>query len=485
MKAAVATQGELSPVVGGRWHTLLAIDLDKWAARTYAANFPDVEVRCASVADEIDRLPDCDVILGGPPCQPHSFAGKRKASNDSRDCGPDFAAAVARKRPRMFLMENVAGLMSSEGGAYAARLLSSLEAAGYVVQIRLLDAVDYGVPQFRSRCWWWGVRQDLFAAGIRHRWPHATHAWPPPQSAMLFGESLLPGVTVGQALGLDGWFDGQNDTAHGPDEPCGTIQGNAQAKGGRAGHFAIRKPRSAKVVRRDHPVSEPCPTIEARAALGGGSCMRLVARVMGGGRNHPADADGNYRRDERDITDEPATTMAGFSGAWEGGTLPRLQIVGADALPDLSDLVISQAQVDRMAEYERKSGCVNSRELRPGEPSRTVTAKNAQGTTSDALRVQWRQKDGLWIRRLTPLECARLQSVPDCFIWPESISKTATYKIVGNGWASGMAAAMSRSLAATDPDSQTVVDLFCGGGLGAVGWHGRYWSHTPQAAEVA
>jgi hypothetical protein len=103
----------------------------------------------------------------------------------------------------------------------------------------------------------------------------------------------------------------------------------------------------------------------------------------------------------------------------------------------------------------------------------------------------WKRKGDLWVRRLTPLECARLQSVPDCFVWPDGLSKTNAYRIIGNGWSCGMADAMSRALATADPDSRTVIDLYCGGGLGAVGWHGRAWrylngleQHNPAPADA-
>ncbi len=59
--------------------------------------------------------------------------------------------------------------------------------------------------------------------------------------------------------------------------------------------------------------------------------------------------------------------------------------------------------------------------------------------------------------------------------WPDGISKTAQYKVIGNGWAAGCAAALSRSFAQSDPDAHTVVSLFCGGGLGDLGWHGHCW----------
>ena len=481
-----------------RWQTLLAIDHDRWAAETYRANFPGVHVVTGAVADRLDNMPAADVVLGGPPCQPHSLAGKRKASADERDGGADFVAAVAKVRPRQFLMENVPGLLTSEGGTYAYKLLAALEPAGrgYVVQIKTMDAVNYGVPQFRARCWWWGIRSDVYAAGVRHGWPVPTHAWPPPLPSM-FGGDLLPGVTVGESLGLDGWYDGQNEKAHDADEPCGTIQGVAQGRGGRAGHYALRRDRGVGFIerggeRRDTPATEPAPTIGSGskgsgprlslvmdrgsgliersgaveqsvdvpsytirgAAMSGlllqshadparpvtapsptlrsggagheGCRLQLQPRVFGGGRNHPADADGNYRRDKRDITDEPSTTVVDFNGA----TTP------------------------------------------------TIRSPHRFG------QERWKRKGDLWIRRLNPLECARLQSVPDVFAWPDDITKTAAYRVIGNGWACGMAAHMSRALAVADPDSRTVVDLFCGGGLGAVGWHGRYWS-LPAELEVA
>lgn len=79
----------------------------------------------------------------------------------------------------------------------------------------------------------------------------------------------------------------------------------------------------------------------------------------------------------------------------------------------------------------------------------------------------------------------RLQSCPDDFRWPEGISRTAMYRVIGNGWACGHAAAFSRALALADPDSRTVMDLFSGGGLGAVGWHQRYWVYQQRKAGAA
>ena len=492
------------------WQTLLAIDFDKWAALTYRANFPGVRVECGPVADFIDRLPDADVVIGGPPCQPFSDAGENEGEDDERDCIPDFCAAVERVKPRMFLMENVRGLLKEKHLRYFGRVLTRLEAAGpgYVVHYQFQNAVSFGVPQFRERVWVWGIRRDLYAAGVRHQWPKPTHTWPPPEPCM-FGGALLAGVTVGQALEIDGWYDAQNATAHGPNEPIGTIQGEAQSKGGDAGHYAIRRPRGFTgpndADRRDHPITEPCPTVDGRH---GGSGLHIVldtkqkrTRRDIGEPSTTVAADSRHtlaiqsHADPARTIDEPAQTLRSGGGGHDGCCV---RIIGGGGNPhfagddrterDITDepsTTISASHthnaIPAVVKYRWSDAMLTKHP--PASPAPTVQAKWFKGGAEGLLR--WKQtKDGLWVRRLTPLECARLQSLPDSFAWPEGMPKTHAYRVIGNGWAAAHGAAFSAALAAADPDSHTVIDLFCGGGLGASGWHGNYWSFNPKA-EVA
>lgn len=470
------------------WQTILAVDFDKWAAATYAANFPGVDVRCASVADlnAQEAIPCADVYLGGPPCQAHSLAGKRLASKDKRDCGPDFVGAVHFGQPRMFLMENVDGLMSSENGRYAQRLLASMEDAGYVVQIKILDSVSFGVPQFRFRCWWWGIRKDLYAAGMRHAWPKPTHAWPPPGPCM-FDAALEAGITVGQSLGITDNFTIRRGAGPGSDQakrgldypvsmpsPCvsGLHGGGGINKGLilQAGvkvriHGAKRTGGPGHDVAERGITDEPAQTV---GDMGHGSRNgepRLVIQVMGGGRNHPRGADGQFQRDERDITNEPSTTISSSGFALHGGAIPRLH-ASEPILYRWSDAML----------YKHPPASLAS-------PAPTVQAKWFKGGAEGLLH--WKQTpEGLWVRRLTPLECLRLQSGPDDFRWPEEIGKTAMYRVVGNGWSSTMGRVFADAFAAVDPESRTIVDLFCGGGLGAVGWHGKSWTYEPELEVV-
>ena len=96
------------------------------------------------------QLPSVPVLIGGPPCQPFSVGGKQMGLNDSRDGFPTFVAAVAKMRPELWLFENVRGL-HYRNRWYLREVIESLASLGYIVEERLLNAVNYGVPQNRER----------------------------------------------------------------------------------------------------------------------------------------------------------------------------------------------------------------------------------------------------------------------------------------------------------------------------------------------
>lgn len=95
-------------------------------------------------------LPAATVVIGGPPCQPFSVGGHQMGLNDSRDGFPIFISAVARLQPELWMFENVRGVLYSNR-AYFDQILNALRALNYVVEVRLLNAVNFGVPQNRER----------------------------------------------------------------------------------------------------------------------------------------------------------------------------------------------------------------------------------------------------------------------------------------------------------------------------------------------
>lgn len=170
-------------------NVVIGQDFDKACAETMRANGHDVlggDIREIKPQDILDRtglhIGEPFLICGGPPCQPFSTAGKRLGINDPRgSLFMDFIRMIDYIRPRFFIMENVKGIMSSplkhvksgerdendpdqKLGTVLDVILSEFAKLGYKTVFGLLDAVNYGVPQFRERFVIVGSRdnEDIF-----------------------------------------------------------------------------------------------------------------------------------------------------------------------------------------------------------------------------------------------------------------------------------------------------------------------------------
>ena len=119
-------------------------EVDGRCCQTYNENLRG-ECRAARITTRT-RLPETDAVIGGPPCQPFSVFGRQLGSRDARDGFPEFISAVRRSMPRIWLFENVVGMMYRNGG-YLDRIIKKLGSLGYKVDCSLLNAADYGVPR--------------------------------------------------------------------------------------------------------------------------------------------------------------------------------------------------------------------------------------------------------------------------------------------------------------------------------------------------
>jgi DNA (cytosine-5)-methyltransferase 1 len=151
--------------------TIAAFEFDLSICEGFRANFPDIEMFRGDVRDVdfSDWRGDVDLVTGGPPCQPFSVAGRQLSSLDPRDCVPEFIRAVAQSEPHAFIMENVSGLAALRHRHYLSAVMASLGSLGYEVRASVLDAADYGVPQFRKRLFIVGAKETSFL------FPAATH----------------------------------------------------------------------------------------------------------------------------------------------------------------------------------------------------------------------------------------------------------------------------------------------------------------------
>ncbi len=153
-----------------------ACDSDASAVDCYSRNVDErVFVRDARSSDfhaDVAALGNCDVVVGGFPCQGFSKAGPKQADDDRNPLYREMLKAVKTLRPRIFIAENVDGLSQNFAGAFLEQILADFSALGYAVEYRLLDAVCYGLPQYRRRIFFVGVREGEDA---RFEWPTRTH----------------------------------------------------------------------------------------------------------------------------------------------------------------------------------------------------------------------------------------------------------------------------------------------------------------------
>lgn len=175
------------------YDTVWANDFAEWAVKSFARNFGDV-IHLEDIT-KIDpytdtSIPDCDIVLGGFPCQDFSIIWKQPGLNGKRGgLFRHFAEFVDAKKPRAFVAENVKGLLTANGGKAIETIIKDFEsiAPGYVVKPHLYNFAEYGVPQFRERVLFVGVRIDT---GFDFIHPKPTHG----------PNAETPYFTAGEAL---------------------------------------------------------------------------------------------------------------------------------------------------------------------------------------------------------------------------------------------------------------------------------------------
>ena len=130
---------------------------------TYQHNHPATVLDKRSITDiKSSEIPDCDLIIGGPPCQSWSVAGSNRGSNDPRGkLFYEYQRVIGDKQPKVFVAENVEGILSKKHQADFQNIISGFKTLGYQVYYQLLNASDYMVPQDRMRVIIVGIRTDL------------------------------------------------------------------------------------------------------------------------------------------------------------------------------------------------------------------------------------------------------------------------------------------------------------------------------------
>lgn len=142
---------------------IFANEYDKSIWDTYKENFTSTVLDTRSIVDiDSSDVPDCDGIIGGPPCQSWSEAGALRGIEDNRgQLFFEFIRMIKDKQPKFFLAENVSGMLASRHSEALENIKSLFTDCGYTLSFKLLNAKNFGVPQDRKRVFFIGIRNDL------------------------------------------------------------------------------------------------------------------------------------------------------------------------------------------------------------------------------------------------------------------------------------------------------------------------------------
>jgi len=147
------------------FNVIWANEYDKEIWETYQKNHPDTVLDKRSIVDiSADDVPNCDGIIGGPPCQSWSEAGTLKGIEDKRgQLFFDFIRILEAKQPKFFLAENVSGMLLSRHSSALESIKEMFRNAGvgYELSFEMVNASNYNVPQDRKRVIFVGIRKDL------------------------------------------------------------------------------------------------------------------------------------------------------------------------------------------------------------------------------------------------------------------------------------------------------------------------------------
>lgn len=183
------------------FETILALDNFAASTATFSKHFPNTDVKTTGIfefnSSSQNPYPKAEVVTGGYPCQSFSMGGVRNPSQDDRsNLFLGFADAINKIKPKVFIAENVSGLARLQNGEWFKRQIHVYEnelSVKYHIHSMLLNAADYGVPQFRKRVIIIGIRHDIHN---NFEFPLPTHSKP----ALVKKTGLLPWTSHGEAI---------------------------------------------------------------------------------------------------------------------------------------------------------------------------------------------------------------------------------------------------------------------------------------------
>lgn len=393
-----------------------ACEIDQWARRVYAKHFPGVPIWEDATKIKPEELPDIDIICAGFPCQTFSIAGNRLGFEESRGTLFFEIARIAKqKRPRLLLLENVKGLLNHDGGKTFAVILSTLDELGYDAQWQVLNS-KYFVPQNRERIFIIGhlrgqTRPEVFPIKLG-----SGSSSEPRQKTQGDGEWLQD-----QCSGtIDAhYYKGTGTRTH-IGEPALKHVGNVDKKGHNSQWGRVFDPDGI------------APTLNAEA--GGLGAKTGLYQVK------------DEYFDPKPYEDKKKTLIAWSRSKRASGKVEeRTKSHEAHTLATgegcrsqaSANFVAMTEQRTEEAKAIRKENMKKGRDYVPRRDKELVPREDdLANCVTTGPSMEKLLTNGTRIRRLTPLECERLQGFPDNYTKTtydgEEVSDTQRYKMCGN-----------------------------------------------------
>ena len=359
------------------WKPTAFSEIDAFPSEVLAHHFPDVPNLGDMTEISDEALSGTDLIVGGTPCQSFSVAGLREGLEDPRgNLALAFCDLVRRARPRWVVWENVPGALSSGGGRDFGSILGALAELGYGLTWRVLDAQHFGVPQRRRRVFLVGYLGDASRAREVLFEPESLRGDPPPSREARKESPRVPGVSF--ALSAHGGSHSRLDASV---ETFITFD-----------ETQITHPEN----RSNPQPGDPCHTLPSNG--------RAPALSHWEGGPHPT-LNQSHNTGSPGYSDQELFSQRG------GGLVP------ADGVADPVTANDDRTYTQEGSRNFRLKNCVMA--FKPGQSSdsRTLGEQEGVACTLEAggggNNHQAITDGRALVRRLTPLECERLQGFPD------------------------------------------------------------------------
>jgi DNA (cytosine-5)-methyltransferase 1 len=398
------------------WKPVAFSEIEPFPSAVLKHHYPDVPNLGDMTKYKEWDIGTIDILVGGTPCQSFSVAGLRKGLEDPRgNLALVYCGILDKFRPKWFVWENVPGVLSSNGGRDFGSFLGAVAELGYGFSYRVLDAQYFGVPQRRRR---------VFVVGCLGGWQHSAE--------VLFEPSCLlrnPPPSREKRQGFTASSLGSIDVS-------GPLQARDYKDSGTDG-FNRTSSKLIPMAFENHPndsrvkeMGDICTTVTSRWGTGGGNVPFVANRMVAFGEYVDDDtASAMKARDYKDATDLIAYSIREDAKA---NTFSATEIEVSNAIQALQPSVQShhaQTFIAKALAVDVYNQCID------GDTAATLTEACGGSNTSGPKLMHDRA-----VRRLTPIECERLQGFGDNFTnipWrgkPES-PDGLRYKALGNSMA--------------------------------------------------